>query len=33
MGRWSSDSFLRYWRDLENIAPLHLHKICRKKSR
>ncbi|KIM34678.1 hypothetical protein M413DRAFT_35402, partial [Hebeloma cylindrosporum] len=21
MGRWSSDSFLRYWRDLEVIAP------------
>ncbi|KAG1769005.1 hypothetical protein EDD22DRAFT_949195 [Suillus occidentalis] len=23
MGRWSSDSFLRYWRNLEHIAPLH----------
>ncbi|KAF5387985.1 hypothetical protein D9615_000528 [Tricholomella constricta] len=23
MGRWSSDSFLRYWRSLEIIAPLH----------
>ncbi|KAF5383112.1 hypothetical protein D9615_004838 [Tricholomella constricta] len=23
MGRWSSDSFLRYWRCLEVIAPLH----------
>ncbi|KIK32047.1 hypothetical protein CY34DRAFT_40586, partial [Suillus luteus UH-Slu-Lm8-n1] len=22
MGRWSSDSFLRYWRNLEHIAPL-----------
>lgn len=26
MGRWSSDSFLRYWRDLETIAPLYAHK-------
>ncbi|KAG2345630.1 hypothetical protein BDR05DRAFT_974962 [Suillus weaverae] len=23
MGCWSSDSFLRYWRNLEHIAPLH----------
>jgi hypothetical protein len=23
LGRWSSDAFLRYWRDLEHIAPLH----------
>lgn len=23
MGRWSSDSFLHYWRNLEHIAPLH----------
>lgn len=23
LGRWSSDSFLRYWRTLEHIAPLH----------
>ena len=23
MGRWSSDSFLRYWRHLEDIAPLY----------
>ncbi|KAI0371582.1 hypothetical protein BV20DRAFT_922358, partial [Pilatotrama ljubarskyi] len=23
MGRWSSDAFLRYWRDLEDIVPLH----------
>ncbi|KAF5381009.1 hypothetical protein D9615_003938 [Tricholomella constricta] len=23
MGRWSSDAFLRYWRSLEVIAPLH----------
>ena len=24
MGRWASDSFLRYWRNLEDIAPLHM---------
>lgn len=23
MGRWSSDSFLRYWRELDSIAPLY----------
>lgn len=23
MGRWSSDAFLRYWRSLELIAPMH----------
>lgn len=23
MGRWSSDAFLRYWRSLDMIAPLH----------
>jgi hypothetical protein len=23
MGRWSSDAFLRYWRSLEILAPLH----------
>ncbi|KAJ6505708.1 DNA breaking-rejoining enzyme, partial [Mycena vitilis] len=23
MGRWSSDAFLRYWRSLEDLAPLH----------
>lgn len=23
MGRWSSDSFLKYWRSIEDIAPLH----------
>ncbi|KAJ7749078.1 hypothetical protein DFH07DRAFT_746906 [Mycena maculata] len=23
MGRWSSDAFLRYWRSLHRIAPLH----------
>jgi hypothetical protein len=29
MGRWSSDSFLRYWRDLETIAPLHMRRVRR----
>ncbi|KAF5374531.1 hypothetical protein D9615_009073 [Tricholomella constricta] len=31
MGRWSSDSFLRYWRSLEIIAPLYaelLQPLC-----
>jgi hypothetical protein len=23
MGRWSSDTFLRYWRSLEILAPMH----------
>ncbi|KAJ7722079.1 hypothetical protein DFH07DRAFT_932613 [Mycena maculata] len=23
MGRWSSDSFQRYWRSLEDLAPIH----------
>jgi hypothetical protein len=23
MGRWSSDAFLKYWRSLEILAPLH----------
>ncbi|KZS88487.1 hypothetical protein SISNIDRAFT_418124, partial [Sistotremastrum niveocremeum HHB9708] len=23
MGRWSSDAFLRYWRELESLAPEH----------
>ncbi|KAJ7260297.1 hypothetical protein C8J57DRAFT_1720225 [Mycena rebaudengoi] len=23
MGRWSSDAFLRYWRSLHRVAPLH----------
>jgi hypothetical protein len=30
MGRWSSDSFLRYWRDLETIAPLHMCRVRHK---
>jgi len=34
MGRWSSDSFLRYWRTLDDIAPQHvrhLHSVTRKR--
>ena len=31
MGQWSSDSFLCYWRDLENIAPLYAHKARQQK--
>lgn len=26
-GRWSSDSFLRYWRSLDDIAPRHVRHI------
>ncbi|KAE9400516.1 hypothetical protein BT96DRAFT_819072 [Gymnopus androsaceus JB14] len=25
LGRWKSDAFLRYWRDLESLASIHLH--------
>jgi hypothetical protein len=31
MGRWSANSFLRYWRDLKTIAPLHTHNAYHKK--
>ncbi|KAF8869112.1 hypothetical protein BD779DRAFT_1614627 [Infundibulicybe gibba] len=27
LGRWSSDAFLRYWRSLELIAPLHAERL------
>ena len=27
LGRWSSDAFLRYWRSLELLAPLHVENI------
>jgi hypothetical protein len=27
MGRWSSGSFLRYWRSLDNIVPLHVRNL------
>ena len=29
LGRWSSDSFLRYWRSLEDLAPLYAKNVCR----
>ena len=33
-GRWSSDSFLRYWRSLDDIAPHHIRRLhARKKGR
>ncbi|KAE9389703.1 hypothetical protein BT96DRAFT_834533, partial [Gymnopus androsaceus JB14] len=25
LGRWKSDAFLKYWRDLESLASIHLH--------
>lgn len=25
LGRWKSDAFLRYWRDLDSLASIHLH--------
>ena len=28
MGRWKSDSFLRYWRCLEKVAPLYAKNKC-----
>ena len=27
MGRWSSDSFLRYWRSLDDIAPRYVRRL------
>jgi hypothetical protein len=27
LGQWSSDSFLRYWRSLELLAPLHVENL------
>lgn len=34
MGRWSSDSFLRYWRSLDDIAPQYIrHLHARKRKR
>ena len=32
-GRWSSDSFLRYWRSLEDIAPYYIRRLHDKKRR
>jgi hypothetical protein len=31
MGRWSSDSFLRYWRSLDDIAPQYIRYLHSKK--
>lgn len=27
LGRWKSDAFLRYWRDLDALASVHLHRL------
>ena len=32
-GRWSSDSFMRYWRSLDDIAPLYIRRLHAKKRR
>ena len=32
-GRWSSDSFLRYWRSLEEIAPQYIRHLHRSRRR
>lgn len=32
-GRWSSDSFLRYWRSLDDIAPLHVRHLHARRHR
>jgi hypothetical protein len=32
-GRWSSDSFLRYWRSLDDIAPQYIRHLHAKKRR
>jgi hypothetical protein len=32
-GRWSSESFLRYWRSLDSIAPFHIRNIHTRKRR
>ena len=29
-GRWSSDSFMRYWRSLDDIAPRHVRNVHRR---
>ncbi|KAE9386407.1 hypothetical protein BT96DRAFT_839276, partial [Gymnopus androsaceus JB14] len=26
LGRWKSDAFLKYWRDLDSLASIHLHR-------
>ena len=32
-GRWSSESFLRYWRSLDDIAPLHIRNLHKRRHR
>jgi hypothetical protein len=32
-GRWSSDSFLRYWRSLDDIAPQYIRRLHTRKRR
>lgn len=27
LGRWKSDAFLKYWRDLDSLASIHLHRL------
>lgn len=31
-GRWSSDSFLRYWRNLDTVIPGHTSRLSKKKA-
>lgn len=31
-GRWSSDSFLRYWRNLDTVIPSHTSRLSKKKA-
>ncbi|KII91421.1 hypothetical protein PLICRDRAFT_173273 [Plicaturopsis crispa FD-325 SS-3] len=28
MGRWTSDAFLRYWRELETLIPMHVERLA-----
>jgi hypothetical protein len=32
MGRWSSDAFLKYWRSVEDIIPLHAQNLPQRHS-
>lgn len=32
IGRWKSDAFLRYWRDLDSLASIHLHRLHAQRS-
>lgn len=33
MGRWSSDAFLKYWRTLDQLVPMHVHRALDRLSR